>query len=160
MLKKLSTQITELSAKKRRIEEDINILQITYDTKKKDVDALSTSTTDLRESLLELSSTIENVNLLGEKSVAFGTTAVSEALNVLRDITDVVEKAVKMVDEANTKITERKTEITVLEKNLDKKNENIENEQRRLNTLKSDLGIYKSRLQKKYDEMELGELIL
>ena len=160
MLKKLSTQITELGEKKRKLEESINVFQITYDTKKKDLEALSVSATDLRQNLSELDSTVEKVNLLGEESLTFSTKTVSEALDTLRDITDVIEKAVKMIDEVNHKIEKRKKEINEFEENLAQKNENIINEQKRLNIMKSDLDIYKKRLQAKYNEMSLGELIL
>lgn len=158
--KKISLKIAELRSKKKSIEADVNSLRIIHETEHNRVTHSAEGLTSLKVSIKELETLLESageygVNFLGEINVS-----INEGMKTLREIESLTKLTLVALNKVHEMIDTRKKELIDIDRVNEEKSKNIKIENARLSILREDLDIYKSRLQKKYDELGLGILIL
>lgn len=159
-LTKISTKIFELGQKKRVLEEEINKVQSIYEVEYKKIQDITLSATALQNSINELENIAEEAGEEGVKFFEKVITSIDDSINVFGKIGDMSNETLLALNRVNDLVNKRKEELLAFDIEYHKQEENIRKEEERLAVLKSDLDIYKNRLQSKYDEMGLGRLTL
>lgn len=159
-LKKISTRIFELGEEKRRIELATNVAKSVYESETKKANDAAEAATVLQTRIEELSRSVQEVGNLGNISIEKADDTITAAVEVLREVGRISESALESIKRADLTITKRLEELVVAKEEDARRNEMLVKEGERLNVLKKDLDIYRKRLQTRYNELGLGELIL
>src|SRR3990167_3432205 len=148
-IKKISTKIFELGSKKRDLEIEINTLKLTHERESQNVLFASESARELQSRIFHLGETIEKTENLGLDVITKVNECIDRALDTFREVGNAAEKTLSFVKQLEILIDKRSGELLEIDKENEKKLENVKLEEHRLSVLKSDLDIYKNRLQKK-----------
>jgi hypothetical protein len=159
-LKKISTQIFELGEKKRQVEVETNKATSIYETESKKAAEATDLVTSLHTKISELTDVSEQINNLGTDSVKEANDAVAASIVVLRSMGNIADAILLAVAKADGVITQRIEDLNKAKADFATKNEEQVKEGERLQVLKKDLDIYRNRLQIRYNELGLGDLIL
>lgn len=159
-LKKISTEIFELSEKKRSLEVETNKAQSTYDTVSKQATEAAEGLTAIGGKIEELVQLSGSINSLGLQHVEQVGSFVNDGIEVLRKIGTLCENAFKAIDSIDKSVDGRLEQLRQAEQADAIRWENIVEETKRLKRIEKDLDIYRKRLQTKYNELGLGPLII
>lgn len=159
-LKKISTQIFELGEAKRKLELATNEAKSVYESETKKANDAAEAATALQTRIEELTRSIQEIGDLGNVSIEKASEAILAAIEILKEVGRISESALAGVKKADDTITKRLEELAAAKEEGKKRSEVMVREGERLNVLKKDLDIYRNRLQTRYNEQGLGELIL
>lgn len=159
-LKKISTKIFELGERKRELELETNKAQSIYDVETKKAGEAAVAATALQQRVEDLVVSVEEAEGLGLEGVKKASEAIASATEILREIGKISEGALESVKKVDAVIAKRMEELKLAKEEDAQRTLLIVKEGEKLNILKKDLDIYRNRLQTRYNELGLGELIL
>ena len=155
-----SQALTPLFEKKRELETKIVTLKSQCETDERKTGEAAEALTDLNTRLNSLNKTIEEVEKLGDEAVSAVSKVIEGAEEATSAATRAVEGAYVLLGGLESRIAEKEVQLTKTTEEHRARIEEINAENGKLAVLKKDLDIYHDRLQKKYYELGLGELIL
>lgn len=160
MMHKISIKIRELGEKKKDLESDINRLIAIRENETKKISDLAESMSDLRQNCKLLEGRIETTYDLGFQGIRQSTDAINLSIGVLRQIGFVANETFDMLDRLNKIVDTRLVEVGEKEIDIIGRSKLVVKELESLAVRKKDLDVYKTRLQLRYNELGLGDLIL
>jgi chromosome segregation ATPase len=152
--------LTPLYTKKRELETEIASLASQKEIAQKGSREAQEAVTEINTRIGRLQAEIEQLEKQAEKAVTDAQEVVSGAIEAVRGATGAVEAAVAILKDLETRADAATARAEEARKVQEGRIVEIARENGVLDVRKRDLDIYKVRLQRKYDELGLGTLIL
>lgn len=146
--------------KKKKLEEEVGKLAVSRDTSKREAEEAAEAVTDLNTRKGALEALVESIIDTAKAAIEMLTGIVTQGADAINTANSAIDTAHAVLTGLSVKI---KAEETVLEGILASQKarmEDIARENEKLGARERDLRIYARRLQEKYDELGLGEIVL
>ena len=156
----MNKSLTLLTEKKHALELEINKLKELAENGKTTVSEYAGAVTDLLERIKLYEQEIETLQKESTETVDFITVVVTESAINLQTAKKILEGAFRIIGNIEKTIDERIVKMKEWKKFEQERRVQLHKDMEENARMKSDLEIYAGRLQKKYDELGLGKLIV
>ena len=158
--KMLVNSIQPLQEKKHALELELNKLRSQEEIYRRKTEEASQNATALENRLETLKGSLSNNARVAQEIAEFTQSLIGRAMGLLHDAALSIDRSQQGLNDLTVRlgtVEKREIEIGIL---LDERHQELVREEERLNIRAKDLEIYKTRLQKKYDELQLGPLLV
>ena len=152
--------LTPLYEKKRELEASIVSLKSQFEIAERNSKEASANATDLSDRIARLGVEIEEMEKGAVEATKSAQGAVSEGIMGVKEVISTFEKGIQAIKALDARLEGTISKIAEAEKTEKEILEEINRENGKLEVFRRDLDIYKTRLERKYKELGLGELIL
>jgi len=152
--------LTPLYQKKRELEVEIGKLAEIRDTEKRKSEEAIAAKIDLEKQLRVLNELIETIEKAGESAMDELVKIVTRALTTSESCIATIDGTMAMLGRLDSAMSEKIARIKKLDEDEKSRLSRIAQDNQKLDIRERDLQIYQERLQKKFDEVGLGKIIL
>lgn len=152
--------LTPLFEKKRELEAQITVLISKIEMKARDFNLVAEASTDVRQQIIALNKMVASINTMGEEAIQAVESLIEQATRALAEANQATTESLSFLKTIEALIVQRIDELHTVEKTSKARLEEIKREGQVLEKTRSDIEVYVQRLQKKYDEMGMGKLLL
>lgn len=156
----MSSPLTPLLAQKHELELEINNLKDISEQKKRQTEELAEAVTDMLTRISSYEQALEDIHKESSLSVEFIKAVITEAAQSLRFSHETLDGAFKIIARIEAKIDEKTVDLKNQQQFERDRRIDLHKDMEDIGRMKTDLAIYHDRLQKKYDELGLGQIIL